>query len=735
MSTLTEMAPEIEVEAGETTPAASPVAAIVSAVGGATSAAIGGLAFASSFRAEDVTQPVVAAAVTGAAASFVVTGLLRRRLGIATAAVVPLLIGAALAFCGDGASLSTILSGLVDGPRQVLTSAVPVQPDVEALVVPFALTGAGAFLGSELAQRSRAALAPLLPGLMVLVAGLLFGINDRLPPSWIPTAWVAVALLIAGWRAGKQHDGSGRVGGLRGLVAVGLLVVPVIAVARWAEPKVPGSEERDRRSLRELFDPPADPATMESPLVALTALQTGPDDVAFVAETSAPVARWRQVVLDAYDGSSWRSQGDLLPVGAELPRPADGELQGARVRQTIEPVSLRGRWLPVADRVVDVSAGDVLFDEAGGVLIAAQGLPERYEVTSIVPVPNNAVLVNAAAADDEEAELTRRLPDIANDELLQDIVEQAEAIVKGSSSDYAKATAIERFLSDPAADAPYELVLEDPPSGHTLGHLRCFLFAGDTCGHRGSTEQFVAAFALLARSVDLPTRIVVGFEGSAAVGRDDVTAHEATAWAEVKFAGVGWVAFDPVPDPTLTVTPPTTALPGEVGDAPDEKPEGSTGDDEKDENDNAADKAASSDSGAPTVLLVAAAVILVLGAALAAPGVLRALRRRRRRQAPDTAARLAGAWATAVDELRRGGTSLAPSLPVRDIVAAAHETYPAAAAPLSPLGRLVNRARFARSAPTAPEADEAWALTTTFVSDRRKGRPLARRLREYFSPS
>ena len=86
-------------------------------------------------------------------------------------------------------------------------------------------------------------------------------------------------------------------------------------------------------------------------------------------------------------------------------------------------------------------------------------------------------------------------------------------VVKGSSSDYAKAAAIERFLSDSAEDAPYQLVVDDPKTGHTVGHLRCFLFDGETCGHQGSNEQFVAAFALLARAVDLPTRIVVGLQG------------------------------------------------------------------------------------------------------------------------------------------------------------------------------------------------------------------------------
>lgn len=725
----------------------TPTTVIVDALGAAASAGIGGLAFASTFRLEDLTRPVVAAAVAGAVVSFVMTGLLRRRLGVAALAAVPILFGVALATCGPGASPGAVLTGLVDGPRRILTSAVPMQVEPEVLLVPFALAGAAAFLGTELAQRTRTALAPLLPGLVVLIAGLLFGIDDRLPPGWTPTAWVVVALLVAGWRSNATtvvpalaadtdtpdapQPAAGRVGGLRGLLAVGLLVVPVVLVARWVEPRAPGNaEERDRRSLRELFDPPADPAAMSSPLVALTGLQTGADDVMFVVDTSAPVERWRQVVLDTYDGTSWTSHASLLPVGAELP---GADVVGQRIEQTVEPVGLEGRWLPVADRVVDVKAGDLLFDDTGGVLVAPAKLPERYEAVSIVPTPDTGRLVNATAAVDEEALAARRLPDVAKADLLDDVVKQADEIVAGATSDYAKAAAIERFLADPSPDAPYVLAVDEQPSGHTLGHLRCFLFAGDTCGHRGSTEQFVAAFALLARAADLPTRVVVGFQGSPAPGRDEVTAHDATAWAEVKFAGIGWVAFDPVPDPTLSVTPPTTALPGEQGDAPDEHSDTSTPDGSTGKNDDEGTKSGAGDSATPAWALALGGLTALLVVAVATPGTLRAVRRRRRRRAADAGARLAGAWATVVDELRRGGVPLTPGLAVSDVVATGHEHFPTAAEPLAPLGHLVNRARFARGRATDPDADTAWTLSDAFLTHRRKGRPLPLRLREYLS--
>src|SRR4029079_6885054 len=71
----------------------------------------------------------------------------------------------------------------------------------------------------------------------------------------------------------------------------------------------------------------------------------------------------------------------------------------------------------------------------------------------------------------------------------------------------------------------------------------------------GTSEQFATGFAVLARSVGLPTRVVVGFD--AGVPRADgcpvVRGRDARAWPEVYFAGLGWYAFDP--SPTAEVSP------------------------------------------------------------------------------------------------------------------------------------------------------------------------------------
>jgi hypothetical protein len=68
----------------------------------------------------------------------------------------------------------------------------------------------------------------------------------------------------------------------------------------------------------------------------------------------------------------------------------------------------------------------------------------------------------------------------------------------------------------------------------------------------GDQEQYASLFALMARSLGYPARVVMGFapevpEGGAPV---TVTGDDVTAWVEVAFDGVGWVAFDATPDET-----------------------------------------------------------------------------------------------------------------------------------------------------------------------------------------
>ena len=59
----------------------------------------------------------------------------------------------------------------------------------------------------------------------------------------------------------------------------------------------------------------------------------------------------------------------------------------------------------------------------------------------------------------------------------------------------------------------------------------------------------MTAFALLARCADVPVRVAVGYPAPPADDTSSWSPDDLTAWVETPVAGVGWVAYDPLPTP------------------------------------------------------------------------------------------------------------------------------------------------------------------------------------------
>ena len=116
----------------------------------------------------------------------------------------------------------------------------------------------------------------------------------------------------------------------------------------------------------------------------------------------------------------------------------------------------------------------------------------------------------------------------------------------------------------------------------------------------GNCETFATAFALLARSLGLPTRVAIGFTGGtrAPDGSTVVRGGDAHAWPQVHLGSAGWVSFEPTPQlpgnqlappdviaatpattpvtaATTTTAAPTTTRPGSGVAPPSSRPDGS----------------------------------------------------------------------------------------------------------------------------------------------------------------
>jgi hypothetical protein len=300
-----------------------------------------------------------------------------------------------------------------------------------------------------------------------------------------------------------------------------------------------------------------------------------------------------------------------------------------------------------------------------------------------------------------------------------DLGQLAEQISTGNSSPYLRALALEGFLKD------HYRYSGDAPSGHAYPNLRFFLFDDPRAGgQRGTSEQFATAFATLGRLMGLPTRVVVGFRTPAGGGA--IRASDAQAWPEVLFAGIGWVAFDPLPDagvppraledeflpkPLPPTAPPATVEPSEGPTYSAPAPTLAAG---------------PSLNKGPDVPLIAGGVggglVLVLVLFFTVVVLLRAVRRRGRLRRGSARDRIIGAWDEVLDALLLAGAAPPANLAVHEVAAhaaavaqpssARHVRRPRRAAPpLDELAGKVNAAAFAGPAyvairtPAGPSAD------------------------------
>jgi transglutaminase-like putative cysteine protease len=444
----------------------------------------------------------------------------------------------------------------------------------------------------------------------------------------------------------------------------------------------------------------------------------GDGSAAELPDVGAYDTRLRLAVLEEWDGVTWhmsteyRNAGRVLPPVADPPGAADeagsdGRAAPQRIEELITVDELQGRLMPAVSAPHRVDGVRVAFDQATGTLLLAEPLAPgvSYSVTSI----NHSVDVDLLpAADVPSGPALARLLAVG-DTVPADLTALADKIAAGEGSPYLKALNLETFLAE------HYRIAADAPSGHAYPNLRFFLFdpvyAG---GQRGTSEQFATAFATLGRLMGLPTRVVVGFHTPA--GGGTVTGADGLAWPEVLFDGVGWVAFDPMPDPATPPrdledeylpkpTPPTTPPDTVEPSAP----------------------ATSAPAAVPSQTLSASTVGVAVGVVaggvgggilvalmvfLAAVVLLRYLRTRGRLGRSGPPQRVLGAWDEVLDALQLAGAPPPAHLAVEEVAAYAAEVaegMPArrharrprpAAPPLDDLAAKVNAVGFGFSAGT-----------------------------------
>ena len=129
----------------------------------------------------------------------------------------------------------------------------------------------------------------------------------------------------------------------------------------------------------------------------------------------------------------------------------------------------------------------------------------------------------------------------------------ARTLTASAANNYDRAVIIQSYLRN---NFQYTL---DPPAIEPADPLGSFLFRSKS----GYCEYFAAAMAVMLRTLNIPSRLVNGFQTGSynRIGKDFVVrARDAHSWVEVYFTGYGWIPFDPTP------ADPHPALPGEWDD-------------------------------------------------------------------------------------------------------------------------------------------------------------------------
>lgn len=624
-----------------------------------------------------------------------------------------------LGFVPGPAGVRAALTGVRDAGGWLLTTILPAAPGSRAIVLVALLVWAATFAGAEIALRTRAVLVPAGPALSVLAVAVVLGVSGA--GSVVPYAAVfaGLALLLALVRSARSI----------GTVALGVpLLAGLVLAGAVAGPVLPRAERPyDVRRLVE--QPPPRPINGVSALDQVSAWLQNPQRELFTVTTTSE-AHLRLAVLDTFDGVSWTSGAGFVPTGGRVPG-QEGERDSVEQRFTVQ--RLPGPWLPAADRPMLATGAGIVVDPATGMLASTQAREGMtYQVTSGIRRYAAAELREATPADDPAARLLPDGPDGRTPPQRARLGQIARKATAGARSPTQQAAKLAAYLR--------KLAVNDvnAPPGHGYRSIEFFL----TESKRGTTEQFAASFALLARSIGLPSRIVVGFRpgGAEAGGVRQVRAGDVLAWAEIEFKGIGWVPFYPTPSRTRA---------GEGGDVAEGAPKQAREIEQAINSDTAQPKPAEKPASRPTPtvtprpagsgtgpLVWAALPAGLLAAYLLAVGVVPPVRRMRRRRASSPAARVVGAWRQTVTRLRGGGIPVSSGALTAGEVASVAESELGAAArePLSALADLANLATFGGAPVDQADADLAWRYFDQVDASVRRRAGLMGRLGRRLSP-
>ncbi len=263
----------------------------------------------------------------------------------------------------------------------------------------------------------------------------------------------------------------------------------------------------------------------------------------------------RIVSLDDFDGTTWKPSKrsiTAVPKG-DFPTPVGlaPDVRRTENRTTISAADWYAQdWLPMPYPPSGVRiGGNWRYEPQGMTLVGDHGQNTRgltYEVKSLDVQPTAEQLASAPnpppALVREYTDLPKSLPAVVS--------ETARQVTADARNPYEQAVALQDYFAV-TGGFQYDTQVQVGSGSQAIAR-----FLKDK---QGFCVHFSFAMAAMARSLDIPARVAVGFAPGSpqADGTVSVGLKDAHAWPELYFEGVGWTRFEPTPNrgtvPSYTV--------------------------------------------------------------------------------------------------------------------------------------------------------------------------------------
>ncbi|NKY97728.1 DUF3488 and transglutaminase-like domain-containing protein [Nocardiopsis alborubida] len=482
---------------------------------------------------------------------------------VAALLMTPLFAGhvAPLGLLPSGDVVAHLLRVFDEGFETVNASAPPVSSTAGIMLIIALVFVLFAIVADFLAVTAR---CPGMVGALVAVLMAVPLIVDDAGLGWLPAASGAVGFLLLlavdVWVRGREwgvrvpdgHDSSARVlSAVRRTATVSLASAAAVLLALTVPLAVPSLRTDALHTMADgtYIGTGGDLITTTHPLVSLRReLAASSDRTVLTYRTDAEQPDYlRTYVLDEFDGANWtmtpvNASGDTL-VDGELPPPtgwgsdSSGEAVTTRISMDSDSPGIDFLPLPYWARTVDV-AGEWYADPASHMVFTTESAPTglSFTVETVDREPSAEELSDSGSPRSLPGDF-RDLPS-GLDPRVRELTEQ---LTEDARTPYERAVAIQDHFTGGAFT--YDLSPPAVPDG--ADPLAYFLFE-DRVGY---CEQFAGAMAVMARQVDIPARVAVGYTAGERQGDDRwaVSVGDAHAWPELYFEGAGWVRFEPTP--------------------------------------------------------------------------------------------------------------------------------------------------------------------------------------------